>query len=166
VLDLVGHGVGQGGDGAPGTDHVAVAVEQPVELGEREGAVPPQDGDAGDAEVAAAEGLSPLGGGGQRAAVDVGRAAALRPRHRRVEALAQVRQRVDDGSSLLGDADEAVVELLQPMDEGVALGLDLHARPEVEAGCPPEVVDAAAPERVDRVGGPRLRWRQIGVRIG
>jgi hypothetical protein len=167
ALDLVGHGVRQGGDRPGGRDDVAVAVEHPVELGQRQRTVPAQDRDAGDPQVSAAHGLRPFAGRRQGAAVDVRGTAALRPRHRWVEELAQVGEGVDEVPSLLRDVDEPVVELLQAVDERISFGLELDPPPEAEARSASEVVGAAATERVDRVGGGPLLWRgKVGVRDG
>jgi hypothetical protein len=110
-------------------DHVAVAVEQPVELRQGGGAVAAEDGEAGGPQRAAADDLCALDGGGQRSAVDVWGAPAPAPGHRRVQLLADHVQLVDDGPAFLAQHEKPVVQAAEAVDERVPFDLTVDAGP-------------------------------------
>jgi hypothetical protein len=160
LLDLVGHRIRQRRHRASGGDEVPVAVQQPVQLRQGERAVAPQDRDAGDPQVATADGLGCVGRRREGAAVDVRWAPTLCPRDGWVEPFPKVGERVHDRPSLLGHGDEAVVDRRQPVHEGIALGLELDPLPETHARCSAQVVGRAAAERIGR-SPPGCR--QVGI---
>ena len=164
-LDLVRHRVGQRGDGTPGPHHVAVAVQEPVELDQGQGAVTAQDREAGGTKVSARDGLGPFGGGRQGAGVDVRWPTSLRPRDRRVELVSQPRQGVDDGPAFVAEHLEAFVDLPEPVDEGVPIGLPFEPGGQAERGHPPQLVDRAATGGVDRSSAALPRRHEVGVGV-
>jgi pimeloyl-ACP methyl ester carboxylesterase len=166
ALDLVAHGVGQGGHRPSGGHEVPVAVQQPVQLPQRQRTMAAEDREAGDPQIAPADGLRSLGGRRERAAVDIGRAPPLRPWHGWVQLLTEVGERIDDGPALLGRLQEVGIDRRQAVDQGIPLGLQVDPRPQPEPGGPPEVVDRAAPERIRGSTVARRGRRQIGVGHG
>lgn len=67
---------------------VAVAVQEAVQVGQRERSVPPQDGEGRRSQNAAAERRRSLGRRREGGDIDVGRAPTAGPRHRWVELVA------------------------------------------------------------------------------
>lgn len=109
-----------------------------MELAQRCGAVSAQDRETGGAELAPADQLCAFDRGRHRRAVQVRRAAAVAPRDDGIELLTQLAERIDDGATLLAELEEALIEPAEPVDEGIPVGLELHACEQWEPGGSPE----------------------------
>jgi hypothetical protein len=172
LFDLIGEGVGQGGDGRGGADEVAVAVDEGVEVAQLGGAVTAQDGEAGRAKGATAELRSAGGCGRQGRTVEVGGPDSSAPRDRRIEVVAERSERVDDRVALVREAEERLVDPSETVDEGVALDLQLDARSRVDARGLPEEQAWSAPRSIGAVGWGhrgrprrRVRWAEVAAAV-
>jgi len=159
LLDLVGHGVGQGGDGRGGADEVAVAVEKGVEVAQWGGPVPPEDREAGGTQSATTELRGALRDRWQGRPVEVGWADPSAPRDRRVEVVAKVGEGVDDRATLVREIEERVVDPPQAVDEGIAVDLQLEACSRVDARGLPEEQAWRAPGSIGAAVRCDHRWR-------
>jgi hypothetical protein len=138
-------------------DHVAVAVEQPVELPEGGGTVAAEDGEAGGPQPATADDLRALDCGRQRTAVEVWRPSPPAPGHRRVELLADRLQLVDDRPAFLAEDEEPGVQAAEPMNECIPLDLTVDAGPYRYPGGVSQLVERVALKAGVRVTASRRR---------
>jgi hypothetical protein len=97
--------------------------------------VAPQHLEAGGTQGPATEQLGAGGGGRQEGAVDERRAAADRPRDRRVEAVPELGQLVEERAALLGEVSELGVDPGEGDEVPVALDLQLEALVAGQPGC-------------------------------
>ena len=131
---LVGQGVCEGLHGCAAGDLVAVAVDEVVELAERERSVPAEQDEAGGAEPAAPERECIGRHRRERLLVVGGWAAALRFGGDGPELLADAAEVGQDLEPLEGEGGELGVDLIELVQRGVALDLDADPRGRAEAG--------------------------------
>ncbi|HSL56348.1 MAG TPA: hypothetical protein VK866_00745 [Acidimicrobiales bacterium] len=124
LLVLVGERVGEDAHRVGAGDGEAIAVQEAVELGERQGAVPAQDGERHAAQPAAVDRDRIVDSWGKRRLAVGGRPASSLGRHHRVEQVAVGLELGDEGPPFDGQLVEGVVEVGQSGETGVALDLD------------------------------------------
>lgn len=165
VFAFVAHRVAEGLHRVGRGHGEAVAMEERVELEEREGAVAAEEREADRAEAPAPQPVGVVDDGREHVTVDGRWASAALPCDRRVELVADVAEPSREGAAPRAEVVELVVDRAHLGDDRVAVELEAKARRAVEAGLHPVQQHPVAEQAVQAVGGGDVhrvvlsRWR-------